>query len=234
MVLLLLTCARHLIVDCTALNSPIYPVTASSRGHKEALCLPNCSPLHSPPSPFLNCLPSVTRSVTSPVILPCVCKLWLFVLKHVNLVEGSPPPPPPPLPPKKKKKSTYKHLRRVESWEGRRSCSGCFLTFSPPPSRRIHPFIHPFRHPSISWRQRRSGLESSNLDYLKKKRWLRGGPSCSVAGALGGDEAQTFWTSPLHWSPLGLGRSPPLPVSHTDTHTHTHQSQARTLTQVQM
>lgn len=95
MVLLLLTCARHLIVDCTALNSPIYPVTASSRGHKEALCLPKLfSTLHSPPSPFLNCLPSVTRSVTSPVILPCVCKSWLFVLKHVNLVEGPPPPPP--------------------------------------------------------------------------------------------------------------------------------------------
>lgn len=94
MVLLLLTCARHLIVDCTALNSPIYPVTASSRGHKEALCLPKLfSTLHSPPSPFLNCLPSVTRSVTSPVILPCVCKSWLFVLKHVNLVEGPPPPP---------------------------------------------------------------------------------------------------------------------------------------------
>lgn len=33
MVLLLLTCARHLIVDCTALKSPIYPVTASSRDH---------------------------------------------------------------------------------------------------------------------------------------------------------------------------------------------------------
>ena len=33
-----------------------------------------------------------------------------------------------------------------------------------------------------------------------------------------------FWTSPLHRSPLGLGRSPPLPVSHTDTHTHTHTS----------
>lgn len=48
MVLLLLTCARHLIVDCTALNSPIYPVTASSRGHKEALCLPNCSPPFTP------------------------------------------------------------------------------------------------------------------------------------------------------------------------------------------
>lgn len=32
-----------------------------------------------------------------------------------------------------------------------------------------------------------------NPDYLKK-RWLWGGPSCSVAGALGGgaDEAQTF------------------------------------------
>lgn len=36
MVLLLLTCARHLIVDCTALNSPIYPVTISCRGHKVA------------------------------------------------------------------------------------------------------------------------------------------------------------------------------------------------------
>ena len=114
MVLLLLTCARHLIVDCTALNSPIYPVTASSRGHKEALCLPNCPPLHSPPSPFLNCLPSVTRSVTSPVILPCVCKSWLFVLKHVNLVEGSPPPPPPPLPPKKKKKN--QHINTYAGW----------------------------------------------------------------------------------------------------------------------
>lgn len=33
MVLLLLTCARHLIVDCTALKSPIYLVTISSRGH---------------------------------------------------------------------------------------------------------------------------------------------------------------------------------------------------------
>lgn len=52
---------------------------------------------HSRLSLFLNCLPSVTRSVTSPVILPCVCKSWLFVLKCVNLVEVCCLPLPPPL-----------------------------------------------------------------------------------------------------------------------------------------
>lgn len=110
----------------------------------------------------------------------------------------------------------------MESWEGRRSCSGCFLTFSPPPSRRIHPFIHPFRHPSISWRQRRSGLESSNLDYLKKKRWLRGGPSCSVAGALGGDEAQTFFGLHRYTEVRSASGARHLFPFHTQTRTHRH------------
>lgn len=80
MVLLLLTCARHLTVDCTALKSPIDPVTISCRGQEVALCLPDCSaPLR---QLLLSCLPSVIRSVTSPVIHPCACESWLFVLKQ--------------------------------------------------------------------------------------------------------------------------------------------------------
>lgn len=88
MVLLLLTRARHLIVKCTASKSPYIPSPFPADATRwRSACQPVVHPLHSPPSPFLNCLPSVIRSVTSPVILPRVCKSWLFVLKHVNLME---------------------------------------------------------------------------------------------------------------------------------------------------
>lgn len=108
MVLLLLTRARHLIVDCTASESPYFH-------HQVALRLQNCSiPFTSPPSPFLSCLPSVIGSVTSPVILPRVCKSWLFVLKHVNLMEASPFLHPQT----NKKKKTEKTTSEVESQKG--------------------------------------------------------------------------------------------------------------------
>lgn len=129
MVLLLLTCARHLVVDCTALKSPIYLLTISSRGHQVVLCLPNCPPRH----PFLNCLPSVTRSVTSPVILPSVCKSWLFVLKHVNLVEVCHLSSPLPLKKTNKKNTSVGWRVPVDPH------IGCFLTFSPPPPSSAPP-----------------------------------------------------------------------------------------------
>lgn len=111
------------------------------------LCLPDCpSPLTS--LPFLNCLPSVTRSVTSPVIPPCVCKSWLFVLKHVNLVEVCRLFFP------LKKQNKTKHFSGVERWEGRIPDDPP-LGASPPPhlphqTSCIHPFIHPLDiHPSV-------------------------------------------------------------------------------------
>lgn len=98
---------------------------------------------HSCLSLFLNCLPSVTRSVTSLVILPCVCKSWLFVLKRINLVEVCCPPPPPPEEENKQTNIVVESLLPLgASW---------LL----PPLRLslhtscIHPFIHPFNiHPS--------------------------------------------------------------------------------------
>lgn len=103
MVLLLLTCARHLIVDCTALKSPHVPGHHFQQrppgGALSAELFPSPPPTPPPPpSPSLNCLPSVTQSVTSPVIPSCVCKSWLFVLKHVNLVDDCRPTPQPPTP----------------------------------------------------------------------------------------------------------------------------------------
>lgn len=160
MVLLLLTCARHLIVDCTALESPIYPITVSSRSH--CCVCQTVSPTRPPtltPPPFLSCLPSVIRSVTSPVILPCVCELWLFVLKQTwwKFVAF-------PLPHKKNKNISV-------AWSvGMISLSGCFLTFSRPPAPPrqtscIHPFIHPFDiHPSVTiqdWNHQSGLLEEA-------------------------------------------------------------------------
>lgn len=142
---------------------------------------------HPPQSPFI-CLPSVIWSVTSPVIHRCDCKLWLFVLKHVNLVKVCQRPTP-------REKNKIKHLNVMESWG--RSPFGCYLTFCrPPPSRQmscIHPFVHPSIHPSVDHQWRYRTGNHYNLDYLKR-RWLQRGPSSCDAGALGGDtnDAKTF------------------------------------------
>lgn len=90
MVLLPLTCDHHLSVSCSALETPASLGAISSIYHQVVLL--NCSTPSFPPTIpllpapqhahlvtfFLNCLPSVTLSVTSPVILPCAYKLWLF------------------------------------------------------------------------------------------------------------------------------------------------------------
>lgn len=55
MVLLLLTCARHLIVDCTALDSPIYSVTCPAEATRWCCVCQTVSPtlpFTPPPSPF--------------------------------------------------------------------------------------------------------------------------------------------------------------------------------------
>lgn len=110
----------------------------------------------SPPSPLLSCLPSVIRSVTSPVIHPCVCKLWLSVLKQTGGILLLFPPP------SQKKKNNFNGM---ESWERRvpadfplgaswRSLSLSVHLRLPHQTSCIHPFIHPFIHPSVDhqWR----------------------------------------------------------------------------------
>lgn len=117
---------------------------------------------------FLNCLPSVTLSVTSPVILPCTCKLWLFCAE-MRQTGGSLLPRSPSLKTTTEKEKKSKHIV-VES----HFVSGAsWLTPPRPlPPDELHPFVHPsVWHPSVRRPQRRFGPESSNLAYLKK-RWF--------------------------------------------------------------
>lgn len=120
MVLLLLTCARHLIVDCTALKSPIYLVTISSRGHKVVLCLPN---RFTPPLPSVTFseLSSKCHSVCYKSCNSSLCLQVVAFCAETNLMEVCP---------------LKKHFSGVKSWEGRVPDDlpyGCFLTFSSPP-----------------------------------------------------------------------------------------------------
>lgn len=136
MVLLLLSCARHLIVDCTA------SVTHISHHHFQLRPLVGalCQIYFPPPSvPSVICLPSVIWSVTSPVIHPCDCKLWLFVLKHVNLVKVCQRPTP--------RKKIYKTLKR----DGELGLTSLwvlpdFLSSSTFPSDELHPSVRPSIH----------------------------------------------------------------------------------------
>lgn len=150
MVLLPLTCDHHLSVSCSALETPASLGAISSIYHQVVLL--NCSTPSfpypsSPPAHlvtfFLNCLPSVTLSVTSPVILPCAYKLWLFCAE-MRQTGGSLLPRSPSLkttPRRKKKKKRSKHIV-VES----HFLFGCFLAYFPPctaPPDELHPFVHP-------------------------------------------------------------------------------------------
>lgn len=130
------------------------------------------------PSVTSNCLPGVIQSVTSPVILLVFfCKSWLF-RAETRPPDGSLLPPPPPflLTPHTIKKT--KTLHRGGRQEGR-SPFGCFrisslllrlfflFLFLP------RPLTHPLDiHPSVDHqRRRRTGI--INLDYLKKRWFMR-------------------------------------------------------------
>lgn len=223
MVLLLLTCARHLIVNCTALKFPIYVVILSSGGH-QVVQETVLHPPHTHPSLFPSCPSSVIRSVTSPIIHPCVCELWLFVLKHTSLVDVCrlfPPPPPP-----RKKKKHLGELQMISLWV----LPDFLCSFTSPA------FICSFiRSPSIhqSTIGGATGLESSICIT-----WRRDGyeENCRALLQVLWVEKRIKWplTSLLNWSWLGrpaaergwLGiRCPsPLPVSHTDMHvTYRHE-----------
>lgn len=165
MVLLLLTCARHLIVDCTALKSPIYPVTISQQrplgGALSAKLFSTASP---PPSPFSElsskchsvCYKSCNSSLCLRVVAFCAetrqpgGRLSPFSLPRLKM-RGK----------KTKNKTTNKHFsggwsvvkgespsRLVISPLG---ASWLSLSHHPPPttSPRQTSCIHPFRHPSV-------------------------------------------------------------------------------------
>ena len=235
---------RHLIVDCTALESTIYPVTFFPAKAARWCCQTvSLTPLpHSPPSLFLNCLPSVIWSVTSPVILPCVLQVVAFCAE-TNLAGSLSPFP--------EKNQTLQWAAKsgrdwITDWS---SFLGAFPDF-PPPLRLpscVHPFIHPCDiHPSVDhqWRPRTGII---NLDYLKK-RWCWGGPWCSgwrrfprprhsasdftVKLDRASGARHHFLSHPqIHRSVTGMNADRCFPhagtdvavwASHTHTHTHTH------------
>lgn len=210
MVLLLLSCARHLIVECTAL------ITHRSCHHflqrpPGGACV--CQTVLPPPLPLLSCLPSVIQSVTSPVIHPCVCKSWLCVLKQPGggLLLVS-------FPPSQKGK---KEIVEVENWEWRipgdlpLGASRPSVCTCASPSHELHPSVHP------SIRSRGAAVTGTiTLDYLKKRRsW--GEPPCSAAGAPGsrrrGGSGRDFTVKLKLDGGWASRRSPPLPHTHTHT-----------------
>lgn len=160
MVLLLLTCARHLIVDCTASKSPIYPVTISSRGHQVVLC--------SPRPPLLTPLPSVTFSELSSkchsvCYKSCISSLCLQVVAFCAETRrpGGSLSPSAPAPPKRKQ------IKKTLQWGGDSGRDDLPLRLHRQTSC-IHPFIHPFGiHPSVDdsddqdWNHRSGLLEEA-------------------------------------------------------------------------
>lgn len=130
MVLLLLSCARHLIVDCTASVTHISHHHFQLRPLVGALCqiyFPSPSvPFHLSSKCHLVCYKS------------CNSSLWLQVVAFC--AETRPTP---------REKNKIKHLNVMESWGW--SPFGCYLTFCRPPPSRQMSCIHPFVHPSISW-----------------------------------------------------------------------------------
>lgn len=228
-------------------NHPMYLVTISGRGHQVVLCLPNCSPHPPPPSPFLNCLPSVTQSVTSPVILPCVCKSWLFVLKHVNPGGRSSPPPHHHhhlLRHFEKKKNKQENTSEGGAWR-RKSLHRCFLTYlSRPPSlpplppASIRSSIRSDIHPSVDvsddqdWNHQSGLLEEAMVTRRavvlcrRCSGWrFRPFVFCLFHFILFFFSSLGLSTSPLNWS-VGpaeadrVGRH--LFLFHTLIRTHTH------------
>lgn len=196
MVLLLLTCARHLLVECTALTSPMYLLTVSCRGHQVVLCLPNCSPAPSPSTVTFSELSSKChQSVTSPVILPCVCKSWLFVLKQPggSLSSFSPPG---------KKKRKTQHGVQFGMGEFPLITSLWVLPVFLLPhyaypllTSCIHPFIHPFNiHPPVDdsddqdWNHQSGLLEEVYEVFLAVFFSATGAPG----GDAGKDQTSAF------------------------------------------
>lgn len=170
---------------------------------------------HPPQSPFI-CLPSVIWSVTSPVIHRCDCKLWLFVLKHVNLVKVCQRPTP-------REKNKIKHLNVMESWGW--SPFGCYLTSCrPPPSRQmscIHPFVHPSIHQLII--SNATGLEIITIwitwrgdGYKEDRRPV----------------TQVLWVETLTMLRRSASCPPPLPGSHTDPNVRCRQKHGQAGTDV--
>lgn len=197
MVLLLLSCARHLIVDCTASVTHISHHHFQLRPLVGALCQIY---FPSPSVPSVICLPSVIWSVTSPVIHRCDCKLWLFVLKHVNLVKVCQRSTP-------HKKNKIKHLNVMESWGW--SPFGCYLTFCrPPPSRQmscIHPFVHPSIHQLII-------SDATGLEIITIWITWRGDGYKEDRRPV----TQVLWVETLTMLRRSASCPPPLPGSHTD------------------
>lgn len=138
---------------------------------------------------FLNCLPSVCyKSCNSSL---CVQVVAFFVLKCVKLVEVCCLDPPPLRRRRNKKKTKTKKSKHILVESRFLSGASWLISLPAPPHHTscIHSFTRLFdSRPSgdPSWR---FGPESSNLEYLEKRCFLR-----RVCRALDrdADEAQTF------------------------------------------
>lgn len=176
MVLLLLTCpppyCRLYSIEITHISG--HRFQQRPLGGALSAKLFSTLPPHSPPSLFLNCLPSVTRSVTSPVI-SSLCLQVVAFCAETRQPGGSLSPHPSPYKKKTNKKKTLQWGGEMGRENPRRSPFGCFLTFSLPlrlPVRRAASIRSSIRLTSIHQLTIvtiRTGI--INLDYLKK-RWL--------------------------------------------------------------